>query len=301
MAKNYFNRYVWLVSLIHRYGYITLKEINYQWSRSSLNDDGTEMPERTFFHHRDAIQDMFGVTIKCDRVKGYYIEDSDDVAGDSIRNWMLQSLSLSNVLKESKDMHSRILCEEVPSSQKWLTPIITAMKDECIIEMTYQSFNRDEPNTFEAEPYCVKMSQGRWYVLARSVYYSEPRIYALDRILGLRQTTEKFELPRKFDAEEYFSGSYGTYTAGNPETVEIKVDSYQAKYLRSLPIHHSQEEIEATPEHSVFRFRIRPTYDFERALLSYGATLEVLKPLSLREKIIEEICDMKNHYTNDNS
>jgi predicted DNA-binding transcriptional regulator YafY len=214
---------------------------------------------------------------------------------------MLQSLSLSNALKESKDMHSRILCEEVPSSQKWLTPIITAMKDECIIEMTYQSFNRDEPNTFEAEPYCVKMSQGRWYVLARSVYYSEPRIYALDRILDLRQTTEKFELPRKFDAEEYFSGSYGTYTAGNPETVEIKVDSYQAKYLRSLPIHHSQEEIEATPEHSVFRFRIRPTYDFERALLSYGATLEVLKPLSLREKIIEEICDMKNHYTNDNS
>lgn len=95
------------MSLIQRYGYITLKEINYQWSRSSLNDDGTKMPERTFFHHRDAIQEMFGVTIKCDRVKGYYIEESDDVAGDSIRNWMLQSLSLSNVLKESKDKEIR--------------------------------------------------------------------------------------------------------------------------------------------------------------------------------------------------
>jgi hypothetical protein len=58
-------------------------------------------------------------------------------------------------------------------------------------------------------------------------------------------------MPRKFDAEEYFSGSYGTYTAGDPETVEIKVESYQAKYLRSLPLHSSQEEIETTPEYSV--------------------------------------------------
>lgn len=59
-------------------------------------------------------------------------------------------------------MRHRILCEEVPSSQKWLTPIITAMKDGCIIEMSYQSFNRDQPDTFKAEPYCVKMSQVRY-------------------------------------------------------------------------------------------------------------------------------------------
>lgn len=296
MAKNFFNRYVWLLSLVQRYGYITLKEINYQWSRSSLNDEGTEMPERTFFHHRDAIQDMFGITIKCDRTKGYYIDNSDDVASDSIRNWMLQSLSLSNVLKESKEMHNRILCEEVPSSQKWLTPIIAAMKDECIIEMTYQSFNRDEPNTFEAEPYCVKMSQGRWYVLAKSVDYSEPRIYALDRILGLRQTTERFELPKDFNAEEYFSGSYGTFTYGKPEAVEIKVEAYQSKYLRSLPLHSSQQEVETTTDYSVFRYWIRPTYDFERALLSYGKTLEVIKPQSLRERIKAEIRDLLTLY-----
>lgn len=77
------------------------------------------------------------------------------------------------------------------------------------------------------------------------------------------------------------------------------MDSYQTKYLRSLPLHSSQEEIETTPEYSVFRIRVRPTYDFERALLSYGATLEVLKPLSLRERIAKEIREMVNHYLSD--
>ena len=126
--------------------------------------------------------------------------------------------------------------------------------------------------------------------------YSEPRIYALDRILDLRQTTEKFELPRNFDAEEYFSGSYGTYTTGNPETVEIKVDSYQAKYLRSLPLHRSQEEVETTPEYSVFRFWIRPTYDFQRALLSYGRNIEVLKPQSLVDSMHKEVQGMLDNF-----
>ena len=296
MAKNYFNRYVWLVSLIQRYGYITLKEINYQWTRSSLNDDGDEMPERTFFHHRDAIESMFDISIKCDRSRGYYIENTDDLANDSIKNWMLQSLAMNNILRESKDMHRRILCEEIPSSQKWLAPIISAMKDECTIEMTYQSFNRDESNTFEAEPYCIKMSQGRWYVLARSVYYDHPRTYALDRILDLKQTTEKFELPEGFDAEESFSGCMGIITSYKPETVEIKVDSYQSKYLRSLPLHSSQEEIETGPDYSVFRYWIRPTFDLERAFLSQGKALGVLKPQWLRDKLANEIKETLNLY-----
>ncbi len=70
MAKNYFNRYVWLIDTIQQYGYITFSDLSDLWQRSSINEDGSPLPERTFFNHRDAIRDIFGIDIKFDRYSG---------------------------------------------------------------------------------------------------------------------------------------------------------------------------------------------------------------------------------------
>ena len=87
MAKNYFNRYVWLIDTINRHGHITREEISRLWERSPLNDTGEELYERTFHNHRIAIEDTFGIEIKCDRSLGYYIANSGDLEGDGIRQW----------------------------------------------------------------------------------------------------------------------------------------------------------------------------------------------------------------------
>lgn len=53
---------------------------------------------------------------------------------------MLQSLSMNNIMNEGSDLRDRIICEDVPSSQKWLPEIMAAMRDGKKLEMTYQSF-----------------------------------------------------------------------------------------------------------------------------------------------------------------
>ena len=83
MAKNYFDRYVWLIDTINRHGHISFKEISYLWAHSRVNKLGENyLPERTFHNHREAILDTFGIEIKCDRSLGYYIANSEDLEGD---------------------------------------------------------------------------------------------------------------------------------------------------------------------------------------------------------------------------
>lgn len=297
MAKNYFNRYVWLIDTIYRRGHVSLQDISRSWERSSFNDDGRPMAERTFHNHRQAILDMFGIEIKNNRSLGYYI-DSEDMEGDAIKQWLLESLSMNNLVNESGGLRDRILFEKIPSSQKWLSQIVGAMKDGKAIEMTYQSYTRTEPNTFTAHPYCLKLFKQRWYLLARSENYDYPRIYSLDRIHNIKELDKPAVLSEDFDAADFFSRYFGIIinTDIPVETIELKVDADQVMYFRSLPLHPSQKETETNGEYSVFQYRLVPTFDFKQEILSHGMSVDVLSPESLRDEIHAEIKTMLQRY-----
>ena len=302
MAKNYFDRYVWLIDVINRHGHISFKEISYLWSRSPLNTAGENyLPERTFHNHREAILDTFGIEIKCDRTLGYYIANSDDLEADGIRQWLLESLSMNNLLNETKDMRGRILFENVPSSRKWLPVIVNAMRDGKVIEMTYQSFWRDEPNTFKAEPYCLKLFRQRWYVLARSEGRDDPWIYSLDeRMLKVVQTSRRFELPAEFSAEQFFADYFGIIVGADnePTEVKIRVAKSQEKYFDTLPLHGSQRKVEAESDadYTVYRYHLATTYDFKQEILSRGASVTVLSPEYFRREVREDLGKMLANY-----
>ena len=298
MAKNYFDRYIWLIDTINRHGHISFKEISYLWAHSPINKLGENyLAERTFHNHREAILDTFGIEIKCDRSLGYYIANREDMEEDGIRRWLLESLSMNNLLNESRDMRDRILFEEIPSSQRWLTAIVNAMRDNKTIEMTYQSFNRTEPATFEAHPWCLKLFKQRWYLLARSETYKEPRLYALDRIRAVNETKNALKIPKKFKADEFFSHYFGIYVNNcQPETIQLKVKARQVKYFISLPLHSSQREIESTNEYTLFEYKLVPTFDFEQEVLSKGPWVEVLAPESFRDVVHADIKAMLEQY-----
>lgn len=206
MAKNYFKRYIWLVDLINRRKYVSFNEISEAWMRSPLNETGDPLSERTFFNHKDAIAGMFGIEILNDRSLGFYIGRSD-VGSDETSDWMLHTLCLNNVLHENADMKDRILMEKVPSSERFLTDIISAMRDFRVIRLCYQSFRHPEPFCFNVRPYCVKCFKQRWYLLGDSDLGL--RIYSLDRFVDMEELEEHFEIPKGFDAEEYFGNYFG--------------------------------------------------------------------------------------------
>jgi predicted DNA-binding transcriptional regulator YafY len=240
------------------------------------------------------------INIECDRRNGYVysIENTEDIEKGGVRSWLLNTFAVNNLINESHKLKSRILFEKIPSGQHFLTPIIEAMRDGLTIEITHQSFGRDEPYTFEIEPYCVKIFKQRWYVLAYNPYYDALLIYSLDRIQHIRITDTKFEMP-DFNPEDYFNDSFGIIVDEDidPCTVEIKVWGTQRKYFNALPLHDSQEEMEKTDEYSVFRYFLRPTYDFRQELLSHGAEIEVLSPQRLREEITWITQEMNKIYT----
>lgn len=293
MAKNFFKRYIWLVDLINRRKYVSFKEINEAWMRSPLNETGDPLSERTFFNHKDAIAGMFGIEILNDRSLGFYIGRSD-VGSDETSDWMLHTLCLNNMLHENADMKDRILMEKVPSSERFLTDIISAMRDFRVIRLCYQSFRHPEPFCFNVRPYCVKYFKQRWYLLGDSDLGL--RIYSLDRFVDMEELEEHFEIPKGFDAEEYFGNYFGVIIGEEPEDVKIRVVPDQVKYFRTLPMHGSQRETVQEDGSSVFSYHIAPTFDFVQEILSHGADVEVLEPAELRESVADIIAGMASRY-----
>ena len=118
MVKDLFNKYIWLVDTIYRSRSITFEEINERWQRSSLSE-GEPLPRRTFHNWRSAIEQVFDINIGCSRKGGYryYIEHADDMERGGVRNWLLNTFAVNNLINESHHLKRRILFEQIPSGR----------------------------------------------------------------------------------------------------------------------------------------------------------------------------------------
>ena len=302
-GQSLINKYVWVIETIHRAKKISFKELNRKWLRDDISR-GAEIPKRTFDNWRYVIWDMFGINIaneNCGEYR-YYIENVEDISHNGLRSWLYNTFCVSNALANSQSIKDRIVLEYVPSGQQYLRPIIEAMKEDRVLNITYHSYWKDEENNFNVQPYCVKLFRQRWYMVARSTYsyYYEkgPRIYALDRIHYLQKTEEKFEMPKDWSADDFFDGCFGIIADQRiePQDGKLKVSAGQANYIRDLMLHESQEEPVQNEEYSIFTYKLRPSYDFIQELLWNGETMEVLEPLWLREEIAGIINRMNNKY-----
>ena len=135
-----FKEYIWLVNTIYQAGKISFAEINEKWLRTEMSG-GVEIARTTFNRHKDAIADIFGIIIDCDKKDGfkYFIANKSVLREDTIQNWMLSSMTVHNAVQEGVCLHKRILLEEIPSGYKYLQPILEAMKTNHCISFTYQN------------------------------------------------------------------------------------------------------------------------------------------------------------------
>lgn len=299
MARNYFKSYVWLLETLQSHGRLTLKELQRLWLNSSVNEEKKKLAPRTFSNHIQSIADIFGVEIVCDRRDNtYYIDNENEIGGSGIRDWMLASLSLTGLLNESVRLRDRIIFEDIPSSRKYLTTVIQAIRNETVINVTYQSYRKPAPENLVLEPYCLREFKRRWYLYAHKDGDECPHMFALDRVLDMEIGKDRFSFPKTFNAHEYFAGVYGIriYHDMKRETVILKVSNMQARYFKSLPLHQSQEVVEETPEYTVFKYFLTPDYDFRQDVLSFGAGVEVLEPEHVRQEIGKVASDLDRKY-----
>ena len=284
-----FKEYIWLVNTIYQAKAITLAEINRRWMQTEMSG-GIEMARTTFYRHKNAIEDIFGIYIDCDKKNGnkYFIGNEQVLGEDSIQNWMLSTLSVSSLLTESMSLNERILLDNVPSGGEKLNMVIKAMKESKKISITYRRYGGHATRTFDIEPYCVKLFCQRWYMLGR---FADRGLatFSFDRMLEVKMSNEKFKFDEDFDAANYFSDCFGVMSDENamPERVVIRAYRYEPYYLRDLPLHHSQREVQSTDEYCDFELKLKLTSDFKAKLLSRGEWIEILEPKALADEIIE--------------
>lgn len=297
MAKQQFNKLIWLVDTIYRSGGITFAEINRRWRAG--DSTRADIPLRTFHNHRQAIEEMFDINIECDKhTNTYYIADAEGMLGDKLKMWLLNSFSLNNLLQENIDMKNRIVFEEAPLGIQHLDVVIDAMRTGRVLYILYQAYNWEQPKEVCLEPYFLKLFRHRWYLIGINRGYDAFRSYSLDRIKSVTVGEESYRFPRKFTPRDYFQNCFGIIRNEKlqPQRTLLRVTVGQAPYLRNLPLHASQKEIATTEQYSDFELYISHTYDFVQELLSKGSAVEVLEPQSLRDAMKNEIDKMQKQY-----
>ena len=304
MSVLQYNKYIWLVDTIRSAGKITKEDIDRKWAYSSYNENHeSRFPERTFFRCKNDIMLLFDIEIKCDRANGsvYYIDESD--SNSQTKQWLLSQFAMSQSLDTSRELRDCILYEPIPAGTEYLTTIVDAIRDSRMLHVTHLRFDSTEPpHIFFFAPLCLKVFKQRWYMLGlveeidgvSKTPKVEPRIYSLDRVQHLELMDRHFKRPKNFDPQAYFHDFYGVFCGPQykPEFVRARLQPLAAKFLRSLPLHRSQKEIEPC----VFEWYIAPTLDFIQQLRTYGSELEILAPQSLREKFADEARHLAEMY-----
>jgi len=295
-------RYVWLVDVIRRAGRITLEELNSRWlDNTTLNPDhDDEIPERTFHRHREAIAELFGIEILCDRSSGnaYYIRNEDVLDTPGFSSWLFNGLAIDNQLISNRNLVKRIKFEDAPGGNEFLPMIIEAMAHSKVLNITYQSYNKSESTRWQLESCGLKQYRRRWYLLARKFGESGMITFALDRIVEAGVSDMDYQLGNSDELDSLFADVVGVNTSDDDDVDDIVVRVYgkQRYYFEGTPLHHSQQLIERTKEYSDYHFRLRPEYEFRHEILRLGQDAEILSPEWLREEMRWHAEEMLKRY-----
>ena len=293
---------LYLINLLERKGAMTLKEINECYQYSSIYEGDNILP-RTFLRYKDFIEVNFPCYIEYNgrtgkyelhRHKALYGED------DSLFDYLLSAYHIEGMTELALKHREKIVLTDAPTGVENVQIILEAIDKKRGIECDYYSFNKKSIKQQKLIPYFLRTWENRWYLVAEpDNHHHGQSVFALERMDNIRLTEEKMLPSKNITAEEYFEGCFGVNHSDDqkPERILIKVYSTQVEYIKALPLHESQKEIEATDEWSIFEYRLVPCYNFYQQLLWHREKLEVLEPQNVRDEIKNSIKKMLEHYT----
>jgi predicted DNA-binding transcriptional regulator YafY len=243
---------------------------------------------RTILRDIQNIQTDFGIDVQYSREpRGYFIEP---LAVRSDIEQFLDSFDVFTALNMDACVPDFVFAEKHrPRGTQHLFALMETIKNDWRIRFSYEKFQGEAFSQRYLEPYALKECRGRWYVLGRTVGQQDMKSYGLDRISNLVITEERFKKEMSIDMAEKFRYSWGIYSSEEypVEDVVLSFDAEDGRYLKSLPLHHTQEVIRDTEDEFVVRLRLKITLDFVMEILSRSWSLKVIEPATLRKKVCE--------------
>lgn len=247
---------------------------------------------RTFQRDLEEIRSLYDIDIQYDFSKKVYKIESDDQSEVNKRIWeafdTFHALNLTNQLSDCIDFEKRR-----SGGTENLYGLLHAVKTHVQIKFTYRKYWEDELTHRRAEPYALKEFRNRWYLLVNDLKDNSIKTFALDRLSDLEITNTHFQLPADFNVNEYFKYCFGIVrpNEAKPQEVILSFLPVQGKYVKSLPLHESQQILIDNEQELRVKLTVFITYDFMMELLSYGEKVKVLTPANL-------VADMKETYQN---
>ncbi len=291
MVTELLQKYIWLVQTFIRAGEkgLSLEEISAKWE----DRFDSAYSRRTFNNHREAVEDVFGIRIDCNRsTNRYFVEYSDDISDeDAERAWLINTFTVNNMLSLGKErLSGRVSVEDIPSGHNHLTSVMEAMTEGHVIRISYLKYTSSKADIYTLRPYAVKEFAKRWYIIGYCLEREALRVYGLDRVHSLDILEERFEMEKGFDVDELFATSFGIYLPEEAaKTITFRTSATEAKYLRDLPIHSSQEEVSSDGRTVTFSIFVCPNRNLIMEFCKYGDRLEVLSPESIRNQVASQL------------
>jgi len=257
-----------------------------EWQKYNFN-----VSKRTFQRDLEDIRSLYNIDIQFDFSRKVYFIDVADEQPD-VNERILEAFDIFNAFNLSDRLSNNIHFEKRrPQGTENLNGLLHAIKNHLQIKFTYQKFWEDEITKRIAEPYALKEFRNRWYVLANDLKDNHIKSFALDRLSDLDITKHPFQFPCDFNVNQHYKYCFGIISPNGhkPEDIELSFDPFQGKYIKSLPLHESQQILIDNEKELRIKLTLVITYDFFMELLSYGENLRVIKPESL-------INDMKSTF-----
>jgi predicted DNA-binding transcriptional regulator YafY len=291
------SRYSLIINKLRKHPATFTEIVDYLTFESDIQGYNFVVGKRTFQRDLDDIRSLYNIEIWYDFSRRVYLINNDEQP--EINERILEAFDTFNALNISDRLSDYIHFEKRrPQGTENLYGLLHAIKNQVQIGFTYHKFWEDVQTQRRVEPYALKEFRSRWYVLANDLCDGKIKSFALDRLSNLEITRTKFRLPNNFDVNKHFRHSFGIISPSDekPEEIILSFTPFQGKYIKTLPLHESQQVLADNETECRIKLTLFITHDFIMELLSYGANLKVISPQSLADEIKNAFCEGLKRY-----
>ena len=293
--RGYISRYLLILKKLKVKPYSTYEElqtyIENQFDYLQMQDDKLNIgfSKRTLQRDLKEIRNVFGIDIEYSKTnKGYYISQSETENMNFQR--MIEAFDMFNSLNLAQDLTPFIHLEKRrPQGTENLYGLLHAIKNKLKIKFTYQKFWEEEVSQRLVEPYALKEFKNRWYILAKDSKDNNIKSFALDRLTNLEITTQHYQYPDNYSIEQNYRYCFGIISpnGSDPQDIILSFDPFQGKYIKTLPLHETQEVLLDNDQETRIKLKLCLTHDLFMELLSFGDNMKVIEPKKLSDEIKE--------------
>lgn len=241
---------------------------------------------RTLQRDIRTIEEVFGMEIENVKGEGYRIVGWDPVYTDRFKELLSEFEILSTVGSDSGTRDYIIPEQRKMTFSVDIQKVLRSIKQRRKVRFSY-SLPRLGGKEVEylAEPYFLKQSQNRWYLVA--MVEGILKCFELGRFVSFKVLDEEFSRDESVQAENLFRDCFGIWDDPkmSVEGIRLRFSPLDGRFIKTLPIHSSQKIVAETNEYVEVTLSLKITNDFVMALLSRSSSIEILAPQSLKDRM----------------